>query len=107
MNPYWATVLLLGIAAWWITQQVYKVQLPLGIPGKVLEYPLWGAIAGLVGDKLSPGYILPEAMDFRVPPVVAEAVARAAMETGTARIMPDDLFNVYDITGPGYSNYKP
>jgi len=28
-------------------------------------------------------------------------------ETGTARIMPDDLFNVYDITGPGYSNYKP
>ena len=44
------------------------------------------AIAGLVGDKLSPGYILPEAMDFRVPPVVAEAVARAAMETGTARI---------------------
>ena len=44
------------------------------------------AIAGLVGDKLSPGYILPEAMDFRVPPAVAEAVARAAMETGTARI---------------------
>jgi hypothetical protein len=28
-------------------------------------------------------------------------------ETGTARIMPDDLFNVYDITGRGYSNYKP
>ena len=28
-------------------------------------------------------------------------------ETGTARIMPDNLFNVYDITGPGYSNYKP
>ena len=25
------------------------------------------AIAGLVADKLSPGYILPEAMDFRVP----------------------------------------
>ena len=44
------------------------------------------AIAALVGDRLSPGYILPEAMDFRVPPAVAEAVARAAMETGTARI---------------------
>ena len=44
------------------------------------------AIANLVGDKLSPGYILPEAMDFRVPPVVAEAVARAGLETGTARI---------------------
>jgi malate dehydrogenase (oxaloacetate-decarboxylating) len=25
-------------------------------------------------------------MDFRVPPAVAEAVARASMETGTARI---------------------
>ena len=44
------------------------------------------AIAELVGDKLSPGYILPGAMDFRVPPAVAEAVARAAMETGSARI---------------------
>jgi malate dehydrogenase (oxaloacetate-decarboxylating) len=44
------------------------------------------AIAGLVGDKLSPGYIQPEAMDFRVPPEVAAAVARAAIETGTARI---------------------
>jgi malate dehydrogenase (oxaloacetate-decarboxylating) len=44
------------------------------------------AIAALVGQELSPGYILPGAMDFRVPPAVAEAVARAAMETGTARI---------------------
>ena len=44
------------------------------------------AIAGLVGEKLSPGYILPEAMDFRVPPAVAAAVARAGMETGAARI---------------------
>jgi malate dehydrogenase (oxaloacetate-decarboxylating) len=44
------------------------------------------AIAGLVGDKLAPDYILPGAMDFRVPPAVAEAVARAGMETGAARI---------------------
>lgn len=44
------------------------------------------AIADLVGDNLNPGYILPGAMDFRVPPAVAEAVARASMETGTARI---------------------
>ncbi len=44
------------------------------------------AIAGLVGKDLSPGYILPNAMDFRVPPAVAEAAARAAIETGTARI---------------------
>ncbi len=44
------------------------------------------AIAELVGDDLTPGYILPNAMDFRVPPAVAEAVARAGLETGTARI---------------------
>jgi hypothetical protein len=28
-------------------------------------------------------------------------------ETGVAKIMPDEFFNVYDKTGPGYSNYKP
>lgn len=28
-------------------------------------------------------------------------------ETGIATIMPDEFFNVYDKTGPGYSNYKP
>lgn len=44
------------------------------------------AIAGLVGKDLEPGYILPGAMDFRVPPAVAEAVARAGLETGMARI---------------------
>jgi len=26
--------------------------------------------------------------------------------TGIATIMPDEFFNVYDKTGPGYSNYK-
>jgi malate dehydrogenase (oxaloacetate-decarboxylating) len=44
------------------------------------------AIADLVGNVLSPDHILPGAMDFRVPPAVAEAVARAAMDTGSARI---------------------
>ncbi|MEW6388264.1 MAG: NADP-dependent malic enzyme [Thermodesulfobacteriota bacterium] len=44
------------------------------------------AIADLVGKKLNPVYILPDAMDFRVPPLVAEAVARAALATGVARI---------------------
>jgi malate dehydrogenase (oxaloacetate-decarboxylating) len=44
------------------------------------------AIAELVGKDLSPGYILPNAMDFRVPPAVAEATARAGLETGSARI---------------------
>ena len=27
--------------------------------------------------------------------------------TGVATIMPDEFFNVYDKTGPGYSNFKP
>ncbi len=44
------------------------------------------AIASLVGDNLTPENILPNAMDFRVPPAVAEAVARAAIETGVARL---------------------
>ncbi|MFW6113256.1 MAG: NAD(P)-dependent malic enzyme [Thermodesulfobacteriota bacterium] len=44
------------------------------------------AIAELVGQDLDPGHILPNAMDFRVPPAVAEATARAGLETGTARI---------------------
>lgn len=45
-------VLLLSAAAWWVTQQVYRLPLPLGIPGKVLEYPLWAALAGLAGNLL-------------------------------------------------------
>jgi malate dehydrogenase (oxaloacetate-decarboxylating) len=44
------------------------------------------AIAALVSDKeLKPDYIIPTMMDLRVPPAVAEAVARAAIETGVAR----------------------
>ena len=45
------------------------------------------AIASLVSDsELSPEYILPMAFDERVGPSVAAAVAKAAMESGTARI---------------------
>ena len=48
------------------------------------------AIAGLIAEKeLSPDYIIPKSMDFRVPPAVAQAVARSAMETGAARIEVD------------------
>lgn len=48
------------------------------------------AIAELVGDKdLEPGYVIPAVMDFRVPPRVAAAVARAAVETGEARVAVD------------------
>ena len=48
------------------------------------------AIAALVGeDRLRPDYFIPSAMDLRVPPAVAEAIARAAIETGEARIPAD------------------
>jgi len=44
------------------------------------------AIAGIVTDaELSPGYIIPKPFDLRVAPAVAEAVARAAHESGVAR----------------------
>ena len=43
------------------------------------------ALADLVGAKLSASYILPEALDPRVCPAVAEAVAQAARRTGVAR----------------------
>ena len=47
-------------------------------------------IAELVSDKeLRPEYIIPRGMDFKVPPAVAAAVARAAMKTGVAKIEVD------------------
>ncbi len=45
-----------------------------------------GALAELVGDALSPEMILPEPFDPRVGPAVAAAVAKAARESGVARI---------------------
>ena len=45
------------------------------------------AIAGLISeDELSADYIIPSPFDKRVVKVVAEAVAKAAKETGVARI---------------------
>ena len=44
------------------------------------------AIAGLVGDDLAPDYVIPGAFDPRVAKVVAEAVAKAAYESGVARL---------------------
>ncbi|MFV1957484.1 MAG: malic enzyme-like NAD(P)-binding protein, partial [bacterium] len=52
------------------------------------------AIAGYIDDgKLEPNYIIPSTMDYRVPPLVAAAVARSAMETGEAKIQvsPDEV----------------
>ncbi|WP_238378764.1 NAD(P)-dependent malic enzyme [Halalkalibacillus sediminis] len=48
------------------------------------------AIAGLVSeDKLSVDYVIPDPFDSRVAPAVAAAVAKAAMESGVARINVD------------------
>lgn len=45
------------------------------------------ALAGLISDEeLSPEYIIPKAFDKRVGPAVADAVAKAARDTGVARI---------------------
>ncbi|HUG17167.1 MAG TPA: malic enzyme-like NAD(P)-binding protein [Thermomicrobiales bacterium] len=48
------------------------------------------AIASLVTDaELSVDYVVPEALDLRVPPAVAGAVATAAVDTGVARVNVD------------------
>ena len=44
------------------------------------------ALAGLVGESLSAGYILPYAFDERIVPAVSAAVAEAARRSGVARI---------------------
>jgi uncharacterized membrane protein YadS len=47
-----AIVLALAILAWWISRQVSAATLPFGIPGRVLEFPLWAALAGLAGNAV-------------------------------------------------------
>ena len=44
------------------------------------------ALADLVGEDLSADYIIPPVFDHRVPRAISEAVAKAARETGAARI---------------------
>lgn len=47
-------------------------------------------IAGLISeDELTPDYIIPRPFDPRVAPAVAAAVAKAAMDSGVARIQAD------------------
>ncbi|MGQ9768590.1 MAG: YeiH family protein, partial [Anaerolineae bacterium] len=43
-----ALVVVLAFLARWLKIQVYGAKLPLGIPGKALEYPLWAALVGLI-----------------------------------------------------------
>jgi uncharacterized integral membrane protein (TIGR00698 family) len=40
----------LALLAWWITKKVYATTLPFNIPGKVLEYPIWGALVGITAN---------------------------------------------------------
>lgn len=49
-----AVVLALAFLARWLKGQVYGVEnlFGLGIPGKVLEYPLWAALVGLVANGI-------------------------------------------------------
>ncbi len=44
--------LVVGLAflAHWVKQLVYNLQLPFGIPGKALEFPLWAALIGLLAN---------------------------------------------------------
>lgn len=51
------------------------------------------ALAGLITEEeLSPDYIIPKAFDKRVGKAVASAVAKAAIDTGVARIKPEEQF---------------
>ncbi|HHY60166.1 MAG TPA: NAD-dependent malic enzyme [Clostridia bacterium] len=48
------------------------------------------AIAGLIPEaELRPDYVIPSAMDERVAPAVAKAVAKAAQDSGVARLSVD------------------
>ncbi|NLW23986.1 MAG: NAD-dependent malic enzyme [Clostridia bacterium] len=51
------------------------------------------AIADLVGDKLSPDYVIPTALDERVAPNVAAKVAEAAVKSGVAQkqVTPEEV----------------
>jgi len=45
-------VFALGLLAWKVTKSVYALTLPFDIPGKVLEFPIWAVLMGLLGNGL-------------------------------------------------------
>jgi uncharacterized integral membrane protein (TIGR00698 family) len=47
-----ALMVALAFLAHWLKVQVYGVNLPFGIPGKVLEYPLWAALIGVIANGI-------------------------------------------------------
>ena len=52
------------------------------------------ALADMVGDRLSPEFVIPSALDPTVAPAVAKAVAQAAIDSGVAQnknITPDEV----------------
>ncbi len=42
----------LAVLAWLLTKKVYAVTLPFNIPGKVLEFPIWGALLGIAANLI-------------------------------------------------------
>ena len=56
-QPVWLRILagltlsaVLAVLAWLLTKKVYSVTLPFHIPGKVLEFPIWGALLGVAAN---------------------------------------------------------
>ena len=49
-----ALVVVLAFLARWLKGQVYGIEslFGLGIPGKVLEFPLWAALLGLIANPI-------------------------------------------------------
>jgi hypothetical protein len=52
-----AIVVVLAFLARWFKGQVYGVEdlFGWGVPGKVLEFPLWAALLGLIFNPISEG----------------------------------------------------
>lgn len=66
--------------------------------------PRW-TFEEFAADPVSKFKQLPAGWKFRTKVLDQDLIL--VPETGIATIMPDEFFNVYDKTGPGYSNYKP
>jgi malate dehydrogenase (oxaloacetate-decarboxylating) len=66
----------------------------LDVRARTIAFEMEQAAAQALADVIPPAelqtdYVIPDAFDFRVPPAVAAAVARSAMECGVARVQRD------------------
>ncbi len=64
----------------------------LDVRGRTINEEMKSAAAHAIADLIMPSelrsdYIIPHALDARVPPMVAAAVARAALQTNQARVL--------------------